>query len=308
MGPVLIVGAGAIGSYFALRLHAAGHDVRLLARGKRLEQVCDAGILFEDANGIACAHVPAQEDWSELGHARFIVLCTKAWAVAEALEAIAPCVGPGSVIVTVQNGVETPSQVARRFPDSAVVAGRMHGFFEMTVDRVRHVGVVPSLSFGALAVRDRAAADELYGLLADAGIAGNISTDILAELWEKLVLSSAFGGMGAATGLAVGAMREDAQVWALLVAALREVEMLGRARGIMLPPDCADRALGFIAEFPPDATTSMKRDLEAGLGSEYDYLTGAVVRMANESGLALPAHRQIEKAIRARGLLGATAR
>lgn len=306
MGPILIVGAGAMGSYFALRLHACGQDVRLLARGKRLEQIRDAGILLEDASGITCAHVPARHDWSEMGHARLIMLCTKAWAVTKALDAIAPCVAPDSAIVTVQNGVETPGQVERRFPEAAVLAARVHGFFEMTGDRLRHVGVQPSVTFGSLSGGDHAASAEFAELLYSAGIAGSISSDIRADLWEKLVLASGFGGVGAATGLTAGAMRENAESQSLLVAALREVEELARVRGILLPPDCAARALGFIAKFPAEATTSMKRDLEGGQRSEYDYLTGAVIRMAMESGLALPAHSKIERAILARGLLRKT--
>lgn len=46
---ILVYGTGPLGSLFAARLQAAGHDVSLLARGQRLADLREHGIVLEDA-------------------------------------------------------------------------------------------------------------------------------------------------------------------------------------------------------------------------------------------------------------------
>jgi 2-dehydropantoate 2-reductase len=49
---------------------------------------------------------------------------------------------------------------------------------------------------------------------------------------------------------------------------------------------------------PEDATSSMQRDIAAGKPSELESQNGAVVRMANESGVAVPTHTHIYQTLR----------
>ena len=46
---VLIVGAGVIGSVYTGKLLEAGHEVALLARGRRLSELQAHGLMLEDA-------------------------------------------------------------------------------------------------------------------------------------------------------------------------------------------------------------------------------------------------------------------
>lgn len=303
----LIVGAGAIGSFLAARLWRAGHDVVLLARGGRLADIAAHGVRLEERGNVSRFAVPVIGKVAGREPAKWIVLCTKTVDVAVALDAVAPAVGAGTIFVTTQNGVDTPDRVAARYPAAGILAARLHGFFEMEDGTVRHIGVPPSIALGEIAKAGpdagSARAIAFRTLLAGAGIAARVSSDIEAELWEKLVLVSALGGVGAATGLAAGAMRRDNEAWAFLAQAVSEVCALAARRGVRLAPGTARRTLDFVARFPEDARTSMTRDLEAGRASEYASLTGAVLGMARQAGLDVPAFRQIEAGLRARGLL-----
>ena len=60
---ILVYGAGPLGSLLAARLHEAGHDVAILARGERLAQIKDRGIVLEDeeTGRQEVAHVPVVE-------------------------------------------------------------------------------------------------------------------------------------------------------------------------------------------------------------------------------------------------------
>lgn len=305
MDRCVIAGAGALGSFLAARLHTAGRHVLLLARAERLAVLAAEGVTIAQGARHEGVPVPVAAGCEGFGPADAVVLATKTGDLAAAMELVAPVVGPATALVTVQNGVEAPDEVAARFPGSPVIASRVHGFFEMDGPRVRHVGVEPSLSFGLATPGDPAPLDAFACLLGDAGITGVRSGDIRRDLWEKFVLASAIGGVGAAFGLPAGGLRSHPAAWDLLASAMAEVHDLAAARGVALGEDCVARTLAFAASFPADATSSLQRDLEAGRPSEYGAITGATIRMAARAGMPVPAHARIEAMIRARGLLPA---
>jgi len=62
---ILVIGAGPLGSLKAARLHEAGHDVHLLARGQRLTDLKEHGIVIQEegADGVEVARVPVVESF-----------------------------------------------------------------------------------------------------------------------------------------------------------------------------------------------------------------------------------------------------
>jgi 2-dehydropantoate 2-reductase len=216
------------------------------------------------------------------------------------MEVVAEAIGPETILLTVQNGVDAPGEVAARFPRATVLAARQHGFFQVEDGVVRHVGVAPSILFGPVDKGDGNAATRMLSMFTQAAIPAALSADMLADLWAKLVLVSALGAWGAATGMSAGDLKHDSIAATQLEAAMDEVAGLARLKGVTLPADIVARTLGFVSKFPDDAKPSMQRDIEAGRSSEYESLTGAVIRMADELGLDVPVHRRLDTMIRAR--------
>ena len=301
MATIVVIGAGAIGCFLAARLHRAGDAVTLVAREAKAELLLRNGVAIAFGDVTSTIELSVAVSCAGLRAADFVLICTKMDGLAAALELAAPVISGRTVLVTVQNGVEAHELVSMRFPRTAVIASRIHGFFEMDGNRIRHVGVPPSLVYGQVA--GPVAMDDAFGAaLARAGMTARQSADIVRELWEKFLLAASLGGVGLAIAKPGGAIHFDPQGWALLRQAMQEVEKLAAARGVTLTPRCVEHTLSFVETFPPDATTSMQRDVEAGLSSEYDALTGAVLRLAKECGLDLPGFAEIERLIRQRGL------
>jgi 2-dehydropantoate 2-reductase len=305
---ILVVGAGAMGSFYAAALAMAGERVRLIARGARLAVIREQGILLERADATVRIDVPALERPVDGQRADLVLLCTKMGDLAGALDLMTPLRAGRPAFVTVQNGVDAPEIVASRFPGAPVVAARAHGFFELQGAHVRHVGVEPSLVLG-LAAGELApdGRGDLLGRFAAtlqaAGIVSRVSDDIRRELWEKLLLAGSVGGVATALGINTGQVCDSAGGREMLAAVMREVGLVAAARGVALSPGCMERTLDFVASFPPDARSSLQRDLEEGRTSEYASLNGTVLRMAGEAGVAVPAHLRVDAAIRTRGLL-----
>lgn len=300
---ILITGAGAMGAFFATAFATAGHDVLLLARGTRAASLKRDGIKL----------ISSSTKWPEVNEsvnvvesvpqgqqADFVLLATKWKDLEDSLEQLKSASMKDvekTVFVTVQNGVEAPSRVAKVFPGSTVLGGRVHGFFEMDGDAVKHVGVPPSVAFGRMSGSDETAEERFANLLEQSGITGTRAADIQAALWEKMVLASSLGGLGAALGVPAGKIIKDERHWKMLEGAMNECAGIAAKKGVKLPADCVEKTLKFVQGFPEDATTSLQRDIMAGRESEYDALPGAVVRMAKEIGVEVPLHEKIAAAI-----------
>ncbi|GGY93305.1 ketopantoate reductase family protein [Novosphingobium colocasiae] len=303
----LVAGAGALGSMFAARLTAAGFDCRLFARGERARWLRLHGVVIEDAAGVTTATpVAVVEAGPNLAPADLVLVCAKSPALPRLLADIAQALTAPAVLVTVQNGVEAHETIAALRPECEIVAGRLHGFFEMAGQTVRHVGVLPTLAYGHTHGPDLGGEDTLAALLGGIGMAGERSADIETALWRKFLLGAAVGGTALALGLHVGMVCSAPEGAALFRAAMADIAALAATRGVMLDPAAIEATFAYAAAFPADATSSLQRDVEAGRASEYDALPGAVLRLARAAGIPVPAFARIDALIRARGLLAGT--
>lgn len=298
---MLVIGAGAIGGYLAALLACAGHPVHVVARGQRLAQISADGLRVTMGDGAVLHTRPQVSETPPAGLSQpLVVMGVKTPDLPAALALLSASCPDAPVVLTVQNGVEAPAQVAAGLPGATVLASRVHGFFEMEPDgAIQHRGVPPSLVLGMTAGADPDAAGRFADILCKAGTHAEATADIMEQLWAKFLLAAPLGTVGAALGKTVGQLRADDGAMALLHQAMAEVVQLARVCGVMLPPSAIDDTLAFIASFPDGATTSMQRDLAVGRKGEFDALTGAVLRLGRAHNIALPVHERLADRITA---------
>ncbi len=296
-GPsVTVVGAGGVGGYFGGRLAAAGHDVRFLARGDSLAALRHKGLRVSGAAGEWSARdLRAGDDPRELGACDYVLLCVKTSQLAAAVAGLGPLIGPETAVVTVQNGVEAPGQVADVIGRDHVLPGMARVVATLTgPGEIEHVGPPGALAFTEWdsGVSDRVT--RLRGMLRDASVEVLEPRDIWAGLWSKFLLISPVGSLGAATGGAtIGDLRSRPGTRRMLIAGMREVQETAAKLGIALPPDALETATAMMDRQQAGAVTSLQRDILAGRPSELEAWTGAAVRLAARAGVAAPVHETL---------------
>jgi 2-dehydropantoate 2-reductase len=302
---IAVLGTGGIGGYFGGRLAAAGHDVTFLARGAHLEAIREHGLVVTSVAGDFTAEsARVTDDVASIGEVDFVLLAVKTWQLAPMLESLPSLVGPETAVVTTQNGVEAPGQVATVVGREAVLPGiaKIFAFIEAP-GHITHAGGPASLVFdewSTLPGAPSARVTRLREAITASGAVSPVPEDIWAELWSKMLFVVPFGGLGAALDATIGELRSKPSSRALLEDAMREVEAVARARGIALPPTVVAGTMAFVDDQPADATTSLQRDLLEGRPSELDAWTGAVVRLAGESGVDVPLHRLLLEVLTSR--------
>ncbi len=291
----VMLGSGAVGSYFGAKLQLAGHEVVFVARGAHLRALTENGLtLCVGDDETRLFPVTATDDLATIGEADYVLIGVKSWQVDEVAQTLPLLKGPHTRFVTLQNGVEAASVVAKIVGPAQTLSGLVRGFFHMDgPGRVRHVGVQPTIIFGQHdGGHDRPAQDLMAALLA-AGVHAELSDDIEAALWEKFLLVTSLSGVGAVTRSPIGEMRTFEPTRQMLGEVMAEIVAVAKSRGVHLSEDAATRTLAFVDTFPPDATTSMQRDLMAGLPSELEAQIGAVVRLGQEAGVPTPINQFI---------------
>ena len=95
------------------------------------------------------------------------------------------------------------------------------------------------------------------------------------------------GDVCAAYRLPVGPVRSVPESRDLLRRAMGEIAELARACGVALPADAVARGMAIADSLPAEATSSLQRDLAAGVPSELEEWSGAAVRLGAEVGVEM---------------------
>ena len=291
---IAVFGTGGVGGYFGGRLAEAGESVVFIARGPHLEALRRDGLHVASVAGdFAVRPAEATDDPQAAGPVDVVIVAVKAWQVSEAARSMRPLLGSETFVLPLQNGVEAADELAAEVGPERVIGGlcRLVAFVEAP-GRIRHAGVAPQIAFGELNGARSGRVTTLRQAFEKArGLSVATPDDIVAALWEKFLFIAPYSGVGAVTGKPAGLFRDVPETRSLLRDAMAEVVALARARGVGLSEDIVERSLAYVDTLPADATSSMQRDLLQGRPSELEHQNGAVVRLARESGVAVPANQ-----------------
>ncbi len=289
---VAVFGVGGVGAYFGARLAAAGTEVAFVARGAHLDAIRTSGLRVDSVLGnMLIEPATASADTASIGPVDVVILGVKTWQVAGVTPALRPLLKPDTLIVPLQNGVETPDELARTLGAAHAAGGLCTGFcFIEAPGHVRHVGGVTFIRFGELDGRKTPRVLALRDAFVAAGVDADVPDDIRVSLWEKLLLVAPFGSLGAVTRAPIGVLRQLPDTRSRLEAGMREVAAVARANGVRLPDDAVERALALLDVATPSGTSSLQRDIADGKRSELDAWTGAVVRLGAARSVPTPIH------------------
>ena len=273
------------------RLAQAGDDVVLIARGAHLWAIQAHGLFVESPTGdFHLTPSIATDRPEDVGVVDAVLLGVKAWDVRAAAAAIRPMVGVTTGVLTLQNGVEAPAEVAEVLGTDHVIVGMANvRSLIATPGRLRHVGGVdPNLIMGEVDNRASARVEYIRVALEKVHVTVDVPENIQAWLWGKFVAVAAMGGVGATVRVPTGVWRQIPQVRAMVERAAQEVVDVARARGVQPPGGIIDQVKEIMDALPPGHMASMQEELVGGRPSELEYWNGAVVRLGREAGVATP--------------------
>lgn len=304
---VLIYGAGAVGQAVGGLLAEGCCRVTLLLRPRLADAIHAGGLHVTGLFGnhhidpkrltLLTSLAPGEYTGGQ-GDYDVVLVTTKSYDTAATADAIRRIDNGRFVVVSMQNGYGNVETLTEAFGPGRVLCARViTGFVAPapgTVDITVHAD---SITIGRFDGADSPPAEHLAAVLSAVGLPARASRQVQSELWAKILYNCALNPLGAILGVVYGKLAENPQTRSLMDRIIDEAYAVMPALG--LPRLFADadafRAAFYSRMVPPTAahTPSMLQDLRAGKRTEIDALNGAIVSLADRTGLDAPINRTV---------------
>jgi 2-dehydropantoate 2-reductase len=291
---IAIFGAGAIGGFLAVKLHQAGAEVSVIARGPHLAAIREKGLTLKSEGQTTTVRLPATDKAEEAGPQDHVVVTLKANGLPGAAPQIARLMGPDTSLVTGINGipywyfyglegpwrdhvvesVDPGGALWRLLPPQQVIGCIVYPAAEVIEPGVVEHTYGNRFSLGEPDGSKSARVEALSQILVKAGLKAPVRTNIRDEIWVKLWGNLAFNPLSALTGSTLDRLAFRPELRAVARTMMEEAAQVAEALGARFAVSIDKRMDG--AGEVGVHKTSMLQDLERGRPMEIDTQLGAV--------------------------------
>lgn len=291
---IAVVGAGAVGCYFGGMLARAGAPVTLIGRRQHMEAVARDG-LFIDGLRVR-ERVPNILTSTELRAAQesqIILFCVKTVDTESVAQALAPYLGPNSVILSLQNGVDNIDRMESAAKIDAIPTVVYVACEMVAPGHVKHSGrgdlVVGDLSRQTKrGIRRAMELEAIAAIFERAGVLCRVSQTIEVELWTKMAMNCAYNAVSALSQSKYGRIVEFQETRVVIQQLIEETVAVARAEGILISESTLIESALKLGEAMANATSSTAQDIQRGKPTEIDSLNGYVARRGAAHGVPTP--------------------
>jgi 2-dehydropantoate 2-reductase len=293
---ILILGTGALATFFAARLSSANIDVTMLGTwGEAIDALNANGAGIESAEGAILSYpVRATNDPLACKGASSALVLVKAWQTERASLQLADCLAPNGLAVTLQNGLGNRECLA-----AAVGSHRVSLGVTTTGVTLVRPGVVRMGGDGSIVLEAHAGLESTADMLQRAGFALQIVNGADSLVWRKLIVNAAINPLTAIMGVPNGQLLKTLETREMMAALARETASVATALGIQLADSDVVKMVEEIARKTAANHSSMMQDVQRGAQTEIDAICGAIVKTADLCGVPVPFNWMMWKLVRA---------
>jgi 2-dehydropantoate 2-reductase len=297
---IAVLGAGGIGGYYGGLLAYTGQDVTFVARGAHLAAMREHGLRVESVHGdFEVRPAQATDDPGEIGPVDLVLVTVKSYDLEAAAEVGRPLIGGETAVLPLLNGLDAAERLAAVWGEEHVLVGLTHISSSIVAPgAIRQVSPVRRITFGERDGSLSPRAGRIRDVLAAASIEVVLTPEVDVALWEKFLFIASISGVCCLARQPMGPVLATPETRQIYVKAMREVEAVGRARGVALPAQVVEKSLELSEGFAPTTRPSLLVDLEAGRRLELEAMSGTVVRYGQKAGIPTPVHEVIYAALK----------
>ncbi len=287
---IAIMGAGAVGAYYGGALARNGADVVLIARGRHAENMREHGLRVDSHWGDFVVHPQIALMPDEVGVVDMVLHCVKLYSNADTIPSMRSMVGDETVVLTVQNGITGGESLAATFGWQRVLEGAT--YIETSIASPGHVvqtGSAARIEFGERDGSISKLVAKVRAALSVPGIQVEVSADIRAALWSKMVAIGALGTVVTSARASLPEVLKMQEGENTIRTVMEEIVAVGKAHGVKFPNRIVDAKMSDAIAEADEFQSSLQSDFNRGGKLELDDILGAAVRLGREAGIPVPA-------------------
>ena len=293
---VAILGAGAIGSYFASSFYdTPGFSTVLIAKGTRLERFQRNGLVI---NGKAY-QIPVIDPDKSQSPMDLIIVALKHHHLEQALQGLEKLVKDTTIFLSFMNGLESEDRIGSLYGMDKILYGISVG-----IDAVRQGNQITYTKPGKHYFGEARNAPpsprvlQVQKAFERAGIRYETPVDMLRRMWWKFMVNVGMNQASAVMRAPYGIFQEIPSAQALMETLMREVITLAKVLNVNLNHDDIEDWYAFLNTLSPQGKTSMLQDIEAGRQTEVEIFGGKVVELGQTHGVPTPVNQTVLQIIR----------
>jgi 2-dehydropantoate 2-reductase len=293
---VAILGAGAMGAYFASRFFdTAGFSTVLIAKGHRLDKLKTKGLVVnEKSYAIPVIHPDEATSTMDL-----IIVALKHHHLEEAVQGLEKLVGDSTTIISVMNGLESEEYIGSIYGmdkmlytiSVAIDAVRQGNQINYTKPGKHYFGEAVNTHLSQRVLRVEEAFDR-------AGIVYETPEDMIRMMWWKFMINVGVNQASAVMRAPLGVFQKSPEAQGLMEALMKEVIALTDAMDVNLTNRDIEEWYTFLNVLSPQGKTSMLQDIEAGRKTEVEIFGEKVVELGKTHGVTTPVNQTVLQIIR----------
>lgn len=297
---ISIIGSGAMGSLFGGRLSLAGQEVVLYdVYREHVDAINASGLSIEDAatGEVTVVHPKASANPAAVAGSDVLIIFVKSTATAEAAAQFKSFAKPGTIALTLQNGLGNEEILRNYFGASGTAAGvTSQGATFLGPGKIRHAGKGPTHM--AMSDGDSVKLAKLAEALSAAGFETYVDKDVANMVWSKLLINVGINALTGILNLKNGQLLDYEDVKSVMAGLVNEAIAVAKARGVRLSYEDPVATVYDVALKTGANTSSMLQDFQKNRQSEIDFMNGAIVREAQALGIPVPLNDAMTRLVR----------
>jgi len=284
---IVVMGAGAIGSFYGGMAAKAGYNVTLFTRGKHLEALQLRGSLIIDSLSLGKHEVAVKSTNTLTEEYDIAVISCKTHDTAEICGQLKGHLAEDGYIISIQNGVENTGIISSFFDkDKIIGCSAFVGLWIDPAGTVNH-SAHGDLVLGGITEKAKAYENELVEIFTNSDIKASAAEDIKYVQWKKLIWNVAYNPLSALLDSRCGKMRLDESIAELMDKMVLETVEAASIDGITIKEEVWQDLIAH-RESLNSYETSMLQDIHKNRKPEVDGILGPVVRTLEKAGKSAP--------------------
>jgi len=294
---IALIGAGAIGALYTSLLESNGIPVTLIADGERASRLEHEGF---SVNGKNYHPLVRRPDSPDARPHDLVIVAVKYHQLDSAIQLIRPFVGSDTIILSLLNGIDSEEKIGNVYGLHRILYSYVVG-----TDAFREGNAITYHNAGTIVFGERTnkelseSVQAVQDLFERGGISYEIPADMMRSMWWKFMVNVGVNQASAILRAPYGVFLEIEEAKAIMEAAMRKVIAVSTKLGIGLDESDIDAWYPVLSKLSPSGKTSMLQDMEAGRKTEVEMFSGALIRLAQDVGCAVPVNEMLYNAIRA---------